>query len=302
MRRAIVLGTIVGLGLGAMTMAAVQNAQPAPAPLPAIQKVKDNLYVIAGSDASDRPKFTGGNVGVLVMESGVLLVDTKLANYGQAILDQVKTVTPKPVTTIINTHTHGDHTGSNEGFPGTVEIIAHENTKANMEKMDAFKGDKARFLPKKTYKDRMSVGSGRDRVDLYHFGPGHTNGDTFVVYPSLRVLQAGDMFPWHDAPFVDRANGGSGVAFPQTLAKAIAGIKDIDMVIPGHNPVTSLKDLQQFQQYTADLLAETQAANKAGKSVDEAAAASALTAKYPGYKSERVKAAVEAIYGELNGK
>ena len=67
------------------------------------------------------------------------------------------------MTTIINTHTHGDHTGSNAMFPATVEIVAHENTKANMEKMDAFKGDNAKFLPKKTYKDKMSLGSGKDR-------------------------------------------------------------------------------------------------------------------------------------------
>jgi glyoxylase-like metal-dependent hydrolase (beta-lactamase superfamily II) len=171
-----------------------------------------------------------------------------------------------------------------------------------MEKMDAFKGDKASFLPRRTYRDTLSIGAGKDRVDLFYFGPGHTNGDTFVVYRSLRVMQTGDMFAWHDAPFVDRANGGSGVAFPQTLSKAIAGIKDVDTVIPGHSPVTTFKDLQQFQQYTADLLTETRAAMKAGKSVDEAAAASVLATKYPGYKSERVKAAVEAIYGELNGK
>ena len=70
---------------------------------------------------------------------GVTLVDTKLAAWGQALLDKVKTITPKPVTTIINTHTHGDHTGNDDKF-GKVEIIAHENTKANMAKMPAFAG------------------------------------------------------------------------------------------------------------------------------------------------------------------
>jgi cyclase len=296
MRRGVMLSVLLLVAFGSLRLAAVQNAQ---APLPAIAKVKDNLYVITGSDPTDRSKFTGGNVGVFVTDAGVVLVDTKLANYGQALLDQIKSVTPKPVTTIINTHTHGDHTGSNEGFPATVDIIAHEQTKANMAKMDAFKGDKAKFLPKRTYQDTLSIGTGKDQIDLFYFGAGHTNGDTFVVYPSLRVLQTGDMFAWRDAPFVDRANGGSGVEFPQTLSKAIAAIKNIDTVIPGHSAVTTPKDLQQFQQYTADLLAETRAAMTSGKSVEEAAAASTLTTKYPGYKSERVKAAVEAIYGEL---
>ncbi|MGE3510161.1 MAG: MBL fold metallo-hydrolase [Vicinamibacterales bacterium] len=297
MKRVVVLGLIVAVGAVTFQIASAQNAQ---APLPAIQKVKDNLYVIAGSDPGDRSKFTGGNVGVFVTDAGVVLVDTKLANYGQALMDQVKTVTNKPVTIIINTHTHGDHTGSNEFFPASVEVVAHENTKANMQKMDAFKGDKARALPDRTYKDKLTLGSGKDRVDLYYFGAGHTNGDTFVVYPGLRVLQAGDMFAWHDAPFLDPANGGSGVEFPNTLSKAIAGIKDIDTVIPGHSPVTTLQDLQQFQRYTAELLSVTRAAVQGGKGLDEAVtAATSMTGKYPGYKTERVKAAVQVIFDEL---
>src|SRR5262249_58107943 len=107
-----------------------------------------------------------------------------------AILERVKTVTSKPVTTIINTHTHGDHTGSNEFFGTNVESIVQMNTKANMEKMDAFKGDKAKFLPKKTFNDKLSLGMGKDRIDLYYFGRGHTNGDTWVVFPALRIVHA----------------------------------------------------------------------------------------------------------------
>ena len=203
------------------------------------------------------------------------------------------------MTTIINTHTHGDHTGNNDLFGATVDIVAHENTKANMEKMDAFKGDKAKFLPKKTFKDKMSLGAGKDQIDLYYFGAGHTGGDTWVVFPALRVVHTGDMFAWKDAPLCDRANGGSCVAFPQTLSKGLAGIKNVDTVIPGHSPVMAWKDLQEYQRFSADLLAQAQAAMKAGKSVDDAAASMRLTDKYPGYQSERVKAAVQAIYDEL---
>ncbi len=298
MKRALVLGVLVTVGAVTLRIAGAQTAPQAP--LPAIQKVKDNLYVIMGSDATDRSKFTGGNVGVFVTDAGVVLVDTKLANYGQGILDQVKTVTDKPVVTIINTHTHGDHTGSNDFFPAAVDIVAHENTKTNMAKMDAFKGDKARFLPKRTYSDRLTLGAGKDRIDLYHFGAGHTSGDTFVVYTALRTLQTGDMFAWYDAPFLDPANGGSGVAFPNTLAKAIAGIKDIDTVIPGHSPVAQPAQLQEFQRYNAALVAEVRGAVQAGKTVEEATtAATAMTAKFAGYKTDRVKAAVQVIFDEL---
>ena len=143
------------------------------------------------------------------------------------------------MTTIINTHTHGDHTGSNEFFGTTVHSVVHENTKANMEKMDAFKGDKAKFLPRTTYKDRLTIGSGRNQIDLYYFGPGHTSGDTFVVFREARTMHAGDMFPWKDAPFIDRNNGGSGMEWPKTLDKLVKGVTGVDSVIGGHLPVAS---------------------------------------------------------------
>src|SRR5436190_22484214 len=255
--------------------------------------------MITGADPTNRDAFSGGNTGVFIIDAGVVVVDTKLAGWGQVLLDQIKTVTDKPVIRIINTHTHGDHTGSNSMFPATVDIVAHENTKANMMKMDAFKGDKAQFLPKRTFKDKMTLGSGKDRIDLYYFGAGHTSGDTWVVYPGLRILQTGDMFAWKDAPLLDRANGGSGVEFPKTIAKALAAIKDVDTVIPGHSPVMAPRDLQEYQRYTADLLAAVETAKKSGKSAADAAASIKLSSKYSDYKAERVKAAVDPVYAEL---
>src|SRR5881396_3551973 len=194
MTRGVVLGLLISIGGLSMAVAAYQAPQPPAGPTPQalavtkIEKVKDNLYMITGSTPVPREAFSGGNTGVFITDAGVVVVDTKLAGWGQVILDKIKSVTSKPVTTIINTHTHGDHTGSNEFFPATVDIVAHENTKANMEKMDAFKGDKAKFLPKQTYKDKLTIGEGNDEIDLYYFGRAHTNGDTFVVFPAIRAM------------------------------------------------------------------------------------------------------------------
>ena len=295
MQRFTMLGALIAVGaLSSGIAAQPQQARPS---LPDLQKVKDNLYVITSSTPG--PEFTGGNTGVLVTDSGVVVVDTKLSGYGPSILEKIKKVTDKPVTMIINTHTHGDHTGSNEAFPASVDIVAHENTKANMVKMPAFAGEKSQFLPKRTYKDKMTVGSGKNQIDLYYFGPGHTNGDTWVVYRSLRVLQTGDMFAWRDAPTIDRNNGGSGIEYPKTLAKAIAGIKDVDVVIPGHSPVTTPKDLQEYQRFMAEWVAAVQSASTAGKTSEQAAESIDLAAKYPGYKKERYKTAIDSVYAEL---
>jgi len=297
MKRFILLALLISGGSLSL-LAAQPPAQPAAPKVIDILKLKDNLYVLTSSSPTPRETFSGGNVAVFITDGGVTLVDDKLTGWGQAVLDNVKSVTSKPVTRIINTHTHGDHTGNNDFFGANVEIVAQENTKTNMEKMDAFKGANAKFLPGKTYKDKMTLGAGKDRIDLYYFGAGHTSGDTFVVFPELRVLHTGDMFAWKDAPFCDRSNGGSCVDFPRTLQKMLAGIENIDTVIPGHSPMMTMKDVEGYQKFTADLLSYAVDQMKAGKSVADAAAGFKVD-KYPGYKNERVQAAIQAAYDEL---
>jgi glyoxylase-like metal-dependent hydrolase (beta-lactamase superfamily II) len=300
MKRTFVLGILLVVGVLSIVAAAAQQAQTKQ--VIDVQKVSDNYYVLTSSTPGNDATFSGGNVGVFITASGVVLVDTKLAGWGQTFLDRVKSITTRPVTTIINTHTHGDHTGNDDKFGTSVEIIAQDNTKTNMAKMDAFKGNKAVFLPKRTFKDKLSIGSGNERIDLFYFGAGHTNGDAFVYFPALRVLQTGDMFALKDGPRIDRANGGSGVQYPQTLAKAVATIKNVDTVVPGHSPLMKLQDLEEYQRYTADLLAAAQTAHNAGKTADEAAASIKLEDKYKGYKSDDVKRSVADIYDELNAR
>jgi cyclase len=215
------------------------------------------------------------------------------------ILDKVKTVTDKPITTIINTHTHGDHTGSNAFFSPTVDIVAHENTKSNMEKMDAFKGDNAKFLPKRTFKDKLTLGRGKNEIDLYYFGRGHTNGDAWIVFPALRVMHTGDMFAWKDAPTLDANNGGSGVEYAATVGKALATIKNVDTLIVGHSPLRTVAELKEYQQFMTDFVAAVRQAKAAGKSVDEAAASINLNGKYKGYDNQRYKAAIGVVYNEI---
>jgi glyoxylase-like metal-dependent hydrolase (beta-lactamase superfamily II) len=165
MKRTVVLGILVAIG--AVAMAAKAQNPPPTQNVAEIEKIKDNLYAIKGG---------GVTTAAFITASGVVVVDTKVANWGQAILDKIRSVTDKPVTMIINTHTHGDHVGSNAEFPPTVEIVAHENTKANMEKMPAFQGQGAQFLPKRIFKEKLTLLGGNDRIDLYYFGSGHTNG------------------------------------------------------------------------------------------------------------------------------
>ena len=257
-----------------------------------LQKLKDNLYLLTGG---------GGNSVFLVTELGVVLVDSKLAGWGQAILDRIRTVTPKPVTTIINTHAHGDHTGSNEFFPTSVEIVAQDNTRLSMDKMEVFKGAKVNFLPKLMFREKMTLGSGKDRIDLFYFGPGHTGGDAWVVFPALRIMHVGDLLGGKQLPAIDFENGGSGLAYPDTLAKAAAAIKNVDTMVPGHGAPAPIKDLQQYVQLTRDFRDSVVSGYNHGMSISAIADGWKVpeTSRDFTAPADRVKANVHAIVAEL---
>jgi cyclase len=280
MRRTIVLGVIVLCGVITTAMlGAQQGAAPAGqgreggaagragggggAPVQAIEKVKDNLYLIQGQ---------GGNTAVYVAQNGVVIVDTKNPNNGQAILDQIKTVTDKPITHIINTHTHGDHTGSNQFFQASVEVVVQENTKGYMEKMPAFQeAANKNGLPDRTFKDKLTVLKGKDEINLYFFGPAHTGGDAFIVFKNLRTMHTGDAFANKGFPLIDRNNGGSGVGYPDTIQKAARSIKNVDTIINGHSAMTmKWQDFVEWGEFNRYFLTYTQQSMKAGKSAEEA--------------------------------
>src|SRR4029077_18719661 len=131
----------------------------------------------------------------------------------------------------------------NEFFPAAVEIVAQENTAANMVKMPAFQDPaKKHGLADKTLKDKLTLLAGNESIDLYYFGRAHTNGDAFVVFRNLRVMHAGDVFATKGQPLLDRYNGGGGVAVPDTIRKATAGIKNVNTVITGHSKVMTWQD------------------------------------------------------------
>ena len=171
MKRRFVLGTLMVAGALTMTIAAYQQPAGQPAPMVIdVDKLKDNLYVMKGG---------GGNSAVFITANGVTVVDTKLPGWGQPLLDKIRTVTDKPVTTIINTHTHFDHNSGNAEFPVTVEVITHENTKTYMDQANPvyglqtgpqpnlFKQNGGKGMPKRTFKDKMTVGRGADQIDLF---------------------------------------------------------------------------------------------------------------------------------------
>ena len=85
--------------------------------------------------------------------------------------------------------------------------------------------------------------SGADRVDLYYFGLGGTNGDAWIVIPALRTLIAGDAFAAKAITLIDKNNGGSATGYLDTLQKLAATVAGVDTIVTGHDGVLAWKDL-----------------------------------------------------------
>ncbi len=207
------LGVLVVGGALVMSCAGAEEAEPEAPPAesqaaPAadappgnvveVERLEDNLFVLRGG---------GGNSAAFITTDGVVLVDTKLAGWGQPLIDAIGELTSNPITTIINTHAHFDHVDGSVEFPATVDFVAHENTQrlirennpvrglGSEPRPSPFDGDDANGIPEQTFTDTLTLGSDDDRVELHYFGRAHTGGDAWVEFPSLRTVHAGDASP-----------------------------------------------------------------------------------------------------------
>jgi len=312
MRRSIVLCTLLALSALSIVITAQQGGgggQQAPKVVE-VEKLKDNLWVLRGNGG-------GGNTAVFVTSTGVVVVDAKNPGWGQPILNKIKELTNKPVTTLINTHTHGDHVSGNVEFPATVDIIVQENTKTNMMKMipnstaaDQKVPEKTIFdlnggkgLPKRTFKDKMTLFKGPDEVDLFYFGRGHTNGDAWVLFPALRIVHAGDIFSGKNVPLLDANNGGSAALIADSLEKGMNTLKQVDTIITGHSTQMTMADLKEYIAFNREFFNDVRAAKKAGKSIDDVAASWKIPEKYKGYAAadaNRLKNNVRLAFSEVD--
>jgi len=204
-------------------------------------KLQDDLYVIYND-------FVPGNVTVLISDDGVLLVDNKYPVDFDNIMALLATVTDQPVKYVINTHYHGDHSGSNAKLQAlNAHVFASEAARSKMVEINQ------PGLPNVTVIDHMRLYVGGKPVDMYYFGRAHTDGDVVVHFPEHDTLAAGDIFTVGDdlPQLVDYAGGGSARDWVSTLDGALK--LDFDTVVPGHGPVTNKQVMQNYRESTLRL-------------------------------------------------
>ena len=154
----------------------------------------------------------------------------------------------------------------------------------------------------------MTLLSGPDEIDLYYFGPAHTNGDAFVVFRALRAMHAGDAFANRGQPLIDRNNGGSGIAYPETIGKAVKTIKNVETVIAGHTTTGPLKwqDFVDYGEFNRLFLEHARKALAAGKTPEQALAELKLPDKFKEYNLQGGRGGpggnFNVIYQELQNK
>lgn len=269
------------------------------------QKLSDRLYVLFGS---------GGNIGLSVGDDGAFIVDDQFAPLSEKIKAAVARVSTKPIRFVVNTHWHGDHTGGNEkmGQAGAV-IVAHENVRKRMSvdqllrrggNASTTKASPYAALPVITFAEDITLHLNGDSVHVMHVPPAHTDGDALIYYEKANAIHMGDTFFAGRYPFIDTATGGTIDGIIGAADKALAVTNATTQVIPGHGPVSTRKDLQQYRDVLTTIRGRILALVLAGKSLEQVTAARP-TAEYDtpwGTGFINAGTFIETVYADLKAR
>ena len=225
------------------------------------QHVRGSVHMLTGA---------GGNIGLSVGKDGTLLIDDQYGPLAERIQNAVNEsggATPKLV---LNTHYHGDHTGSNAHFGAAGTIIAHENVRIRLVNADSVDPI---ALPVVTYQDRIRVFFNGDTIDVIHMPTGHTDGDSVIWFKNANVIHMGDQLFNGSFPYVDIPGGGSVAGYAANLAKVLQMVPADIIVIPGHGAITDVAGISASLEMITATNKIVMQAIAAGSSPDEIVAA-----------------------------
>ena len=237
-----------------------------------VEQVTENIYVLFGS---------GGNIGILAGDDGVIMIDDQYAPLSEKIQAAIQTISDHPVKYLLNTHWHGDHTGGNANFANKgATIIAHENVRGRLstdQHMKAFNrtveaAPKAAW-PVLTFSDKMSLFANGEDIMAIHVHNAHTDGDALMYFPNSNVIHMGDTYFNGRFPFIDLGSGGSVDGIVNAVNKALFLIDDATKVIPGHGKLSNKKELTAYRDTIIKVSSKVKEAVAAGKTIEEIKAA-----------------------------
>jgi glyoxylase-like metal-dependent hydrolase (beta-lactamase superfamily II) len=279
-------------------VAAALAQAPAPAPL-MVHQLKPNVYWIEGG---------GGNSGVIIGDKGVVVIDAKTTPAGgKELLDDIAKITPKPVNTVILTHSDGDHVNGLASFPAGITVIAHENNKKEQEKALAAGGrgaPPAGHLPTQLVsKNKENLKIDGEKIQVLHWAPAHTSGDLVVYLPNEKIVFTGDIIATQlPDPLIHLEKDGSSEGWI-TTTKGIVAL-NADQFIPGHGNVQTKADVEKRLTDAAakrakikDLVAQGKSLADVKKEVGDQPAAQGRGGRGPNFPTF-----TEVVYRELAEK
>jgi len=229
------------------------------------------VYMLSGA---------GGNIGASVGDDGVFIIDDQFAPLSEKIMAALGELSDQPVSYVINTHWHGDHTGGNENFGASgAVIVAHENVRKRMSTKQFMKAfgrevpaapDTA--LPVVTFSENANFYFNETNIQVIHIPTAHTDGDSVVFFTEANVLHMGDTFFNGFFPFIDQSSGGSLDGVIAAAEKALSMVDGDTMIIPGHGPLSKKADLENYLAMLNDVKAAMTPLVSAGKSRKEVVA------------------------------
>ncbi len=265
------LGLAALVGLGAFAASVVAQQPPAAPPPITMKQLKPDVWAGLGG--------AGGNSTIIIGRTGVIVVDAKQTEAGaKDLLAEIAKITPKPVTTVILTHSDGDHVNGLVAYPAGVKIIAHENNKKELEAAIAAGGRGApppdRLPSQVTTKEKETMTIDGVKLELYHWAPAHTSGDLIVYLPDQKIVSTGDIVVTNradDNPNIHAEKNGSTAGW-LTNVKGMIGL-NADAYVTGHGDIQTKADLQRKFDAATARRAKIAAMIKDGKSVAEIKAA-----------------------------
>lgn len=198
-------------------------------------QLADNLYMLTGA---------GGNMAALTGDDGVLLIDAQFAELAEKIKARLHQLSGgKALTTLVNTHMHGDHVGGNRALAAKANIIAHENAYIRLQRNSEFPKE---GLPKTTFTEQLKLRLNGHTVLLQYMPPSHTDGDIVVWFEDANIVHMGDLLFADRFPFIDTSNGGSVSGYIDNVTSLIALMNEETQVIPGHGNLTDRAGVERF--------------------------------------------------------
>ena len=266
-------GLVRGAAVSSIIVACALVADLQAADSDRFAKVKITSAPVAG--AIHMLQGAGGNIAASIGPDGTLIVDDQFAPLAERIQGHLNELGGAVPRIVINTHHHGDHTGSNEAFGAEATVIAHDNVRVRL--VDAQAPRTA--LPVVTFDDRVRVHFNDEAIDIIHMPTGHTDGDSVVWFRGANVIHMGDHLFVGSYPYIDVDSGGSVAGVMKNLSAVLEMVNNDTRVIPGHGVQSGVEAIRQAHQLVRDSALLIMRETEAGSS-DEAIIAK-LASEFP---------------------